>query len=45
MTASGLCGHGDELGRYFPLRRLGAVVAKSLAASSGAGNPAPRLHR
>ena len=44
MTASGCAGHGDELGRYFPLSELGAVVVKSLAAFEWPGNPAPRLH-
>ncbi len=43
MTASGTSGHGDELGHYFPLSELGAVVVKSLAAFEWAGNPAPRL--
>ena len=44
MTASGCAGHGDELGRYFPLSELGAIVVKSLAAYEWSGNPAPRLH-
>jgi dihydroorotate dehydrogenase (NAD+) catalytic subunit len=44
MTASGTSGHGDELGGYFDLSALGAVVVKSLSASAWAGNPAPRLH-
>jgi dihydroorotate dehydrogenase (NAD+) catalytic subunit len=44
MTASGTSGHADELGRYFDLSALGAVVVKSLSASPWAGNPAPRLH-
>jgi dihydroorotate dehydrogenase (NAD+) catalytic subunit len=44
MTASGTSGHGAELGAYFPLDRLGAVVVKSLAAEPWPGNPAPRLH-
>lgn len=44
MTASGCAGHGDELGRYFPLSELGAIVVKSLAAFEWKGNPAPRLH-
>ena len=44
MTASGRAGHGDELGHYFPLSALGAVVVKSLAAFEWPGNPAPRLH-
>ena len=44
MTASGTSGHGAELGTYFPLASLGAVVVKSLSAEAWAGNPAPRLH-
>lgn len=44
MTASGTSGHGAELGAYFELRRLGAVVVKSLSADPWPGNPAPRLH-
>ena len=44
MTASGTSGHGDELGRYFDLSALGAVVVKSLSAAPWSGNPAPRLH-
>lgn len=43
MTASGTSGHGAELGAYFDLSRLGAVVVKSLAAEPWPGNPAPRL--
>ncbi|CAN5184338.1 dihydroorotate dehydrogenase [soil metagenome] len=44
MTASGTAGHGAELGRYFPLDRLGAVVVKSLSADPWPGNPAPRVY-
>src|SRR4051794_10328925 len=44
MTASGTSGHGAELGAYFPLERLGAVVVKSLSAEAWSGNPPPRLH-
>ena len=44
MTASGTSGHGDELGAYFPLGALGAVVVKSLSVEPWAGNPAPRVH-
>jgi dihydroorotate dehydrogenase (NAD+) catalytic subunit len=44
MTASGCAGHADELGHYFPLSELGAVVVKSIAAFEWPGNPAPRLH-
>ena len=44
MTASGTAGHGAELGAYFGLGQLGAVVVKSLAAYEWSGNPAPRVH-
>lgn len=44
MTASGTAGHGAELGAYFDLSHLGAVVVKSLSAKPWQGNPAPRLH-
>jgi dihydroorotate dehydrogenase (NAD+) catalytic subunit len=43
MTASGTAGHGDELGAYVDLSKLGAVVVKSVSAEAWAGNPAPRL--
>jgi dihydroorotate dehydrogenase (NAD+) catalytic subunit len=43
MTASGTSGYGAELGAYFDLSALGAVVVKSLSAEPWAGNPAPRL--
>jgi dihydroorotate dehydrogenase (NAD+) catalytic subunit len=43
MTASGTAGHGDELGAYLDLSKLGAVVVKSVSAEAWAGNPAPRL--
>ena len=45
MTASGTAGHADELGAYFPLSDLGAVVVKSLSVEPWAGNPAPRVHQ
>lgn len=44
MTASGTAGHGAELGSFFPLRELGALVVKSLSAEPWVGNPAPRVH-
>ncbi len=44
MTASGTSGHADELGPYFPLGDLGAVVVKSLSVDPWPGNPAPRVH-
>jgi dihydroorotate dehydrogenase (NAD+) catalytic subunit len=43
MTASGTAGHGAELGAYFDLAALGAVVVKSLSAEPWGGNPSPRL--
>ncbi|HEX3392924.1 MAG TPA: dihydroorotate dehydrogenase [Acidimicrobiales bacterium] len=44
LTASGTAGHGTELGSYFDLGAIGAVVVKSLSAEPWEGNPAPRLH-
>jgi dihydroorotate dehydrogenase (NAD+) catalytic subunit len=43
MTAAGTAGHGAELGEYFDLARLGAVVVKSLSIDPWPGNPAPRV--
>ena len=43
MTASGTAGHGAELGRYFDLSELGALVVKSLSIMAWPGNPAPRV--
>ncbi len=37
--------HGSELGAYFDLDRLGAVVVKSLSADPWPGNPPPRAFR
>ncbi len=44
MTASGTAGHGAELGAYVDLRRLGALVVKSLAPYPWEGNPPLRVH-
>ena len=44
MTASGTAGHADELGRYFDLSTLGAIVVKSLLPEPWAGNDPPRVH-
>ncbi|MEO1058963.1 MAG: dihydroorotate dehydrogenase [Actinomycetota bacterium] len=44
MTASGTAGFGSELGGYFDLRAIGAVVTKSLSVMPWPGNPAPRVH-
>lgn len=43
MCASGTAGHGAELGAYFDLDEVGAIVVKSLSADPWAGNPAPRV--
>ena len=43
MTASGTAGHGAELGGFFDLGEIGAVVVKSLAPEPWPGNPPPRL--
>ena len=45
MTASGTAGHGAELGPYFDLAGVGAVVTKSVHADPWPGNPAPRVHQ
>ena len=45
MTASGTAGVGGELGAYFDLADLGAVVVKSLSPYSWPGNRAPRVHQ
>ncbi|HLN06039.1 MAG TPA: dihydroorotate dehydrogenase [Acidimicrobiales bacterium] len=43
MTASGTAGHGAELGAYFDLSTIGAVVVKSLSHEPWPGNPSPRV--
>ncbi len=43
MTASGTAGHGAELGAYFDLQDLGALVVKSLSIMPWDGNPGPRV--
>lgn len=43
MTASGTCGYGDELGGYFDISILGAVVSKSLTLKPKIGNAPPRV--
>ncbi|MDQ4133403.1 MAG: dihydroorotate dehydrogenase [Actinomycetota bacterium] len=43
MTAAGTAGYGAELGSYFDLSSLGAVVVKSLSSEPWAGNPPPRV--
>ena len=43
LTAAGTSGYGDELAEYGDLRKLGAVVTKSLATFDWAGNAPPRV--
>ena len=43
MTASGTSGYGDELGNYFDVAALGAVVSKSLTLKPKIGNEPPRV--
>ncbi len=43
MTASGTSGYGDELGDYFDVSMLGAIVSKSLTLKPKIGNEPPRV--
>jgi dihydroorotate dehydrogenase (NAD+) catalytic subunit len=43
LTASGTFGYGDEFAPFLDLRRLGALVAKSLTLEPRRGNPPPRI--
>ena len=43
MTAAGTAGYGTELADYGDVAQLGALVTKSLAPFSWAGNAAPRV--
>ncbi len=42
MTASGCCGYGEELAKLYPLRKLGALVTKSITLAPRMGHPPPR---
>ncbi|MEA2031546.1 MAG: dihydroorotate dehydrogenase [candidate division Zixibacteria bacterium] len=42
MTASGCCGYGEELAQMFPLKKLGALVTKSITRNPRLGHPPPR---
>lgn len=42
MTASGCCGYGEELAQLYPLKRLGALVSKSITREPRLGHPPPR---
>jgi dihydroorotate dehydrogenase (NAD+) catalytic subunit len=43
LTASGCFGSGREINRFFDVRRLGAVVVKSVTLEPRAGLPTPRM--
>ncbi len=43
VTASGTCGYGQELARFYDLKALGAFTAKSITLEKRAGNPNPRI--
>ncbi|MEV5706974.1 dihydroorotate dehydrogenase [Actinoallomurus sp. NPDC052274] len=43
LTAAGCGGTGRELGRFFDVGRLGALVTPSITPQPRAGRPAPRL--
>jgi dihydroorotate dehydrogenase (NAD+) catalytic subunit len=43
MTAAGCGGMGRELGRFFDVAKLGAVVTPSITPEPRTGRPAPRL--
>jgi len=42
LTASGTFGYGEEMGSFFDVSQLGAVVCKTVTRASRAGNPPPR---
>jgi len=43
ITASGTCGYGQELARFYDLKGLGAFTAKSITLTKRAGNRNPRI--
>ncbi|MDN3358409.1 dihydroorotate dehydrogenase [Actinomadura sp. DC4] len=43
MTASGCGGSGRELGRFFDVTKLGAIVTPSITPEARSGRPTPRL--
>ena len=42
MTASGTFGYGEEMGSFFDVSQLGAIVCKTVTRAPRAGNPPPR---
>ncbi len=43
LAASGTCGYGTELARYFDIAVLGGICTKGLSLEPRAGNPPPRI--
>ncbi|MDA8157446.1 MAG: dihydroorotate dehydrogenase [Actinomycetota bacterium] len=43
MTASGTCGYGAEVARFYEPARLGALVLKGISLTPWPGNPCPRI--
>jgi len=43
VTASGTCGYGQELARFYDLGALGAFTAKSVTLEKRTGNATPRI--
>jgi dihydroorotate dehydrogenase (NAD+) catalytic subunit len=43
MVSSGCFGYGEEISRFYPLNRLGAVVVKGTTLEPRLGNPPPRM--
>lgn len=43
LTASGTCGYGLELARYFDVAVLGGICTKGLSLEPRPGNPPPRI--
>jgi dihydroorotate dehydrogenase (NAD+) catalytic subunit len=43
MVSSGCFGYGEEISRFYPLNRLGAIVVKGTTLEPRPGNPPPRM--
>src|SRR5690554_945597 len=43
ITASGTCGTGNELRKYFDINRLGAITVKGITPEPSEGNQLPRI--
>jgi len=43
MVASGCFGYGEEISRFYPLSKLGAIMVKGTTLEPRPGNPPPRM--